>query len=187
MASWCTIRHSPPPDRPGRPSAVVRRLGAGDVDALRRIRLTALKTSPGAFGTTHEAERAQPDAHFASRLATSIVLGAFEADRVIGMLGCKRYDGAREAHKAFLWGFYVEPDRRGCGVAGALLGAGLEAVAGDVEQVHLTVVADNRVAIGLYERFGFRAYGTEPRSLKTDGVYSDELLMVLFLSDRGSP
>ena len=169
------------------PLATVRRLASGDVDVLRRIRLIALETSPEAFGTTHAAESAQPDAHFASRLATSIVLGAFEADRVIGMLGCKRYDGAREAHKAFLWGFYVEPDQRGRGVAGALLGSALDAMAGLVEQVHLTVVADNRAAIGLYERYGFRTYGREPRSLKTDGVYSDESLMVLFLSDRLSP
>ena len=100
------------------------------------------------------------------------------------MVGCKRHDGARELHKAFLWGFYVEPAFRRSGVASALLEASLRAVDDGVEQVLLTVVAQNRPAIALYEKFGFRPYGTEPRSLKTSGAYNDELLMVLFLADR---
>jgi ribosomal protein S18 acetylase RimI-like enzyme len=100
------------------------------------------------------------------------------------MLACKRHDGAREIHKAFLWGFFVEPSHRRSGLASALMKAGLDAAQTSVEQVLLTVVADNRPAIALYERFGFRPYGLEPRSLKTAGAYTDELLMILFLADR---
>lgn len=169
------------------PTATIRRLAPGDVQDYRHIRLSALSTTPEAFGSTYEAEVTQADARYASRLATSIVFGAYVEDRIVGMLGCKPHDGAREIHKAFLWGFFVEPDQRGSGLASALLDAALNAAHSIAEQVLLTVVADNRPAIRLYERFGFRPYGTEPRSLKTSGVYADETLMVLFLTDRTSP
>ena len=146
-----------------------------------------MQTTPEAFGSTYEAEASRSDAQHAERLASSIVLGAYADDRIVGMLGCKQFDGAREVHKAFLWGFYVAPEHRRSGVASQLLAASLDALPVGVEQVLLTVVADNRPAIALYERFGFRPYGTEPRSLKTSGVYVDEMLMVLFLADRTGP
>ncbi|PPQ28738.1 hypothetical protein CCR94_17130 [Rhodoblastus sphagnicola] len=50
-----------------------------------------------------------------------------------------------------------------------------------VEQVTLSVVADNTTAANLYERLGFRRYSLEPRTLKTPVGYSDEILEVLFL------
>ncbi len=161
--------------------ATARRLSTDDVQDYRRIRLSGLQTAPYAFGSTYDAEAARPDEHFAERLTTSLVFGAYADGRIVGVLGCKRFDGARETHKAFLWGFYVEPECRGSGVGRALLDASLGAARATVEQVLLTVVADNWPAIALYERCGFRPYGLEPRALRSPGGYADELLMVLFL------
>ena len=48
-----------------------------------------------------------------------------------------------------------------------------------VRQLHLTVVTTNEGALKLYEKNGFRVYGTEPRSLKVNEHYYDEHLMVL--------
>ena len=48
-----------------------------------------------------------------------------------------------------------------------------------VIQLHLTVVTHNRAAVKLYEKNGFRIYGTEPRSLKIGDNFYDEHLMVL--------
>jgi ribosomal protein S18 acetylase RimI-like enzyme len=166
---------------------IVRRLTETDLGDYRQLRLSALRTTPDAFGSTYDAEAAQPDEQHARRLATSVVFGAYSEDQIVGILGCKRYEGARELHKAFLWGFYVEPRYRRSGVATHILDASLQAMQPMVEQVLLTVVSTNRPAIALYQRFGFRPYGTEPRSLKTAGVYTDETLMVLFLADRLSP
>lgn len=167
--------------------ATIRRLGPEDIGDYRHIRLAALATAPDAFGSTYDAEVARPAANHAARLTTSIVVAAYIDDRIVGMLGCQRYDGGRETHKAFLWGFYVEPHHRRTGLARSLIEAALDAMQPSVEQILLTVVATNRPAIALYERVGFRPYGTEPRSLKTSGVYTDEMLMVLFLTDRTSP
>ena len=169
------------------PTPIVRRLATDDVGDYKRIRLSALRTTPDAFGSSYDAEAALPDEQHGRRLATSVVFGAYAGDQIVGVVGCKRYEGAREAHKAFLWGFYVEPECRRSGVASGLLAASLDAMQGVAEQILLTVVADNRPAIALYERFGFRPYGREPRSLKTSGDYADEMLMVLFLADRTPP
>jgi ribosomal protein S18 acetylase RimI-like enzyme len=170
-----------------RSAAAVRRLAEEDVQDYRQIRLSALRTTPDAFGSTYDAEAARSDEQHAGRLATSVVFGAYAGDEIVGVVGCKRYDNARELHKAFLWGFYVEPAHRRCGVASGLLTASLRAAPDGVEQILLTVVADNRPAIALYEQFGFRPYGIEPRSLASSGTYVDEMLMVLFLADRTSP
>ena len=48
---------------------------------------------------------------------------------------------------------------------------------GRVERVNLTVTAVNEAALHLYQRHGFRIYGTEPDALKVAGRNYDEHLM----------
>lgn len=50
------------------------------------------------------------------------------------------------------------------------------------EEVSLTVVAGNEAARHLYAAAGLMEYGCEPRAIKIDAEYFDELLMRLRLS-----
>ena len=51
-----------------------------------------------------------------------------------------------------------------------------------LEMIELEVVCENKRAIALYEKHGFRIYGTRPHSFKyRDGSYADEHLMLLDL------
>ncbi len=60
------------------------------------------------------------------------------------------------------------------------MGLLLDKAHGSVEIVTLTVVSQNLRALRFYERWGFRAYGVEARSIKTgEGDYLDETLMAL--------
>jgi ribosomal protein S18 acetylase RimI-like enzyme len=161
--------------------AIVRRLEVTNVQDYRTIRLSALKTAPDAFGADHDVEAGRPIAQHAARLTTSLVFGAYVDGRIVGMAGLRPGDGPKEAHKGLLWGFYVEPASRKDGVGAALMQTLLQAARGVIEQVTLTVVADNAAAIALYEKFGFKHYGLEPRALKSAAGYVDEALMVLFL------
>jgi hypothetical protein len=43
------------------------------------------------------------------RLRTSVVFGAYADGHIIGMAGYQRQEGARDGHKAFIWGTYVQP------------------------------------------------------------------------------
>ena len=163
---------------------LIRRLSAADGADYRAIRLAALSQDAAAFGSTYEAEAPRPLAEFAARLESSAVFAAYAARQVVGMAGFRRCGGARAAHKAFLWGTFVEPAWRRRGTARARLGALLAAAAMEVEQLTLSVVQDNAAALALYRACGFQVYGTEPRALKSAHGYSDEVLMVRFLSAR---
>lgn len=162
----------------------MRRLEPADAADFRAIRLAALQSAPEAFGSTWEAEKDRPPEAFAERIRSCPVFGAYLDARIVGMIGLRQETGAKTAHKGFLWGFYVEPAARGMGFGNALVAAALGSAQEIVEQVTLTVVADNAPAIALYGRFGFRRYGTEPRALKTEAGYADEHLMALILSER---
>jgi ribosomal protein S18 acetylase RimI-like enzyme len=89
--------------------------------------------------------------------------------------------GDKLAHRGALWGMYVRPEARGKGLGAALVRRILDDASGQVEQMHLTVVASNGPAQRLYERMGFASYGVEPRSLMIDGSYFDEIMMVRHL------
>jgi ribosomal protein S18 acetylase RimI-like enzyme len=162
----------------------IRRLAAADAADYRVIRLAALKGDRHAFGSTYEAEAGRPLAHFAERLATSAVHAAYRDAGIVGMAGFKRHEGARDRHKAFVWGMYVCPEVRRQGVARALMEAVLEEASTVVEQLILYVVHDNVAALALYRGLGFEVYGVEPRALKSDSGYADEVLMVRFLAHR---
>lgn len=159
----------------------VRPLRTSDAEDYRAIRLSALETAPEAFGSVHALEASRPIESHAERLESSLVLGAYDAGRIVGMAGFKREAGPKNTHKGLLWGLYVEPGSRGHGAGAALVSALLNAAQGVVEQVALSVVEENAAAIALYERFGFTRYGTEPRALKSAAGYANEVLMVLFL------
>jgi len=119
----------------------------------------------------------QPDA-VAGRLEGSCVAGACHGDQLVGIAGITRFEGAKLAHRALLWGMYVRPSARGARVGDALMRFLMdEAGARGIEQVILTVAAENTRARRLYERWGFAVYGTEPRAIKLADGYMDELLM----------
>jgi ribosomal protein S18 acetylase RimI-like enzyme len=160
---------------------LVRRLTPEDAADYRAIRLTALAEAPEAFGSTYAAEADQPLAAFAQRLTSAAVFGAYINDRIAGLMVFRQADGAKDAHKAHLYSVFVAREARGMGVGDALLTAVIAHGRDVVEQILLAVVADNAAAIRLYERHGFATYGVEPRALKSDGVYFDEVLMVRML------
>lgn len=160
----------------------IRRLSPADAADFRSIRLAALRGAPDAFGSTYEAEVLRPLDDFAQYLASSVVFGAYVDGLIIGMTGYKRQQGARDDHKAFVWGAYVQPGLRRQGVAAALLEAVLQHAGGLVEQLTLMVVQDNAPALTLYRKLGFEVYGIEPRALKSAAGYVNEVLMVRFFN-----
>lgn len=157
---------------------VVRRLLPDDAEEYRSLRLEALQRHPEAFGSSHAEESPRPLSRFADRIAGGYIAGGFVDGRLDATAGLLISTQAKLRHKGMLWGVYVRANRRGSGLADAVMTALLAHAAEHVEQIHLSVAATNGRAIGFYKRLGFEAFGTEPRALKVDGVYIDELLMV---------
>jgi ribosomal protein S18 acetylase RimI-like enzyme len=156
----------------------VRRFAAEDAESFREIRLEALRTTPEAFGSTFEAEEGHGLEWFAERMNNGNMFGAFLEGRVVGMVGLLVEKGLKEAHKGMLVSMYVRPEARRHGIGRLLVEAVIEFARGRVELVRLAVVSDNESARRLYEQTGFVEYGFEKKSLKQNGRYYDEVLMM---------
>jgi ribosomal-protein-alanine N-acetyltransferase len=103
--------------------------------------------------------------------ASSISLGAFEDDLLLGYVIVSRYVDAWH-----VMNIAVHPQHRSLGVASALLERLFETTASDVRRGYtLEVRVSNERAIRLYERFGFKRRGVR-RGYYTDNR-EDALIM----------
>jgi ribosomal protein S18 acetylase RimI-like enzyme len=168
-------------------TVLIRELAPDHAAAFQELRLHGLRESPSAFAGSYEDECDIPIATIAERLTARpdrCVLGAFDEHRLIGLLGLKQEGARKLAHKAFLWGMFVNPAVRRSGTGRKLVAEALARAAAmpGVRQVNLGVNASNVAAIGLYAAMGFVAYGLERGFLLLDGQLHDEILMVRALS-----
>jgi [ribosomal protein S18]-alanine N-acetyltransferase len=138
----------------------IRRLDLHDLNAIERIEKRAYPTP-------------WSRSMFASELAkpTSICLGAFEGDELIGYVINSRYVDAWHVMNVA-----VDPDRQRRGAATALLERLFELTADDERRGYtLEVRMSNVGAIRLYEQLGFEARGIR-RGYYTDNR-EDALIM----------
>jgi ribosomal protein S18 acetylase RimI-like enzyme len=79
---------------------------------------------------------------------------------------------------------YVARERAGQGVGSALLSHLLGEARREpgLTQLTLTVTETNVAARRLYEKFGFRSFGIEPRAIRVDDTCFDKNHMIHFLA-----
>jgi ribosomal-protein-alanine N-acetyltransferase len=138
----------------------IRRLALTDVDAIEEIEQRAYRTP-------------WSRSMFASELAkpTSICLGAFEGDRLVGYVVNSRYVDAWHVMNVA-----VEPESQRRGIATQLLEHFFELTRDDERRGYtLEVRVSNTSAIALYERLGFESRGIR-RGYYTDNR-EDALIM----------
>ena len=162
-----------------------RKLKPTEAKDFRRVRLECLKNFPDSFGTLYEDEVGKPKLYFEELIEQDtpdvFFFGAFAGDDLIGIAGFIRGNRTKTRHRGEIAAMYVNPDFRGRRVGEKLLRALLKAVFAlkGVEQAHLTVVADNLAAIGLYERIGFETFGVQKNYFKAGEKYWDQNFMQL--------
>lgn len=164
----------------------VRRLGPGDAEHWRALRLEGLDRHPEAFGGSLQEERALSPEAWRARLERTPVFGIGDGPTLSGCAGLFVEQMHKKRHKAVLWGVYVRANARGRGLGRALVERVIGAATSQARQLHTAVVVDNLPARRLYRQLGFVAYGVEPRALEVGGRYLDEELLVLHL-DSGPP
>lgn len=164
---------------------IYRKLIPEDALDFRRIRLECLRKFPDNFGTLYEDEFPKPKLYFEDLIEQnspdSFFFGAFDEEYLIGIAGFVRGDRTKTRHRGEIVAMYVDPDFRGQRVGENLLRALIEAVFNidGIEQVQLTVVADNAAAVGLYERIGFESFGMQKNYFKAGEKYWDQNFMQL--------
>ncbi|WP_367649936.1 GNAT family N-acetyltransferase [Bacillus velezensis] len=151
------------------------------------IRLKALKDHPDAFAVSYDEEKEWLSEKCKARLeaGNAIVLGAFEQDRLIGILKISKHSLFKLRHIAVIVSMYISPKHRGSGAGKALMTEAISQAKKmkDTEQLHLSVTSTNEPAKKLYAQLGFILFSTEKRALKLDHQqYVDVDQMVLFLS-----
>ena len=139
---------------------LVRETVADDWQALRDIRLEALRDAPTAFGSTYERETERSEAHWRDRIARGGTFLAFvpevSATQPAGLIGGYQEDPVTVE----LVSMYVRPRARGRGVGEALVAAVIDwAGQRNAPAVRLWVTETNAPALALYERCGFALTG----------------------------
>lgn len=167
----------------------VRRLRALELPDYKALRDAMLAAHPDAFTSDAAAESGKPAPAYLPRLGLDrpqggqFTLGAWNGRSLVGAVSCERDMRLKVRHIGHLIGMMVADHAAGRGIGGALLQACIsEARAAEgLELITLSVTAGNAVAEHLYQRAGFRRYGTQPRAVKLDGRYHDKHLMILSL------
>ena len=168
--------------------AVIRPLTAADAPAYKALRDSMLRLAPTAFTSDYADSVPAPASSYVARFGTpasgQFFLGAFAADGpLLGCIGCNRPTGAKERHRALVVGLMVAPHAQHHGWGRQLLAACIATAARSpgLEQLLLTVTADNHHALRMYEDAGFRIWGHQPRAIQVDGVHYDKIHMQLLL------
>jgi GNAT superfamily N-acetyltransferase len=158
-----------------------------DVQAVRQLRLEALRAHPEAFSSAYEVERERSLAEWEAQIEradgrTGILFLAYVDQAPAGIAATFRGHSPKTQHSATLNGLYVCPAHRRQGIGTQLVQASIEwARARGVTVLKLAVSNGNVDAIRFYARHGFRVYGLEPRAIRVGDRDYDDLWMALEL------
>lgn len=156
------------------------RLTPDHAPVYRALMLQAYTQHPQVFSSSAAERAALPLSWWASRLdaaadAREVVLGTFDGQQLVGVVGVGFESREKLRHKATLFGMYVAPQARQQGQGAALVQAALACARArsGIRLVQLTVTQGNQAAQALYERFGFAVFGLEPQAVAVaDGFVS---------------
>lgn len=170
---------------------MIRALGESDLDSYVELRRKSLLDAPLAFSASPEDDFAASAASLREQLRRGpdwAIYGAFRPE-LAGFIGLFRDRHLKSSHKVHIWGMYVAPQHRRHGLARDLLRAAIghaRSLPG-VSWVHLSVNSSAPEARRLYERAGFRVWGSEPDALRHGGQSTLEHHMALPLDPGTFP
>ena len=165
---------------------MIRALNTNDVDTYIAIRKEGLKKYPYSFGASPNRviERDQTKNDLAAKNDENFILGFFEKDELVGIVGFMRYTKPKIQHKGFIWGMYVKTEQQGKGIGKQLMEAVIEKsqqIKG-LQQINLSVTNLSENAFFLYKKLNFIEYGREKSALYWSDIAIDEIYMVLSIN-----
>jgi ribosomal protein S18 acetylase RimI-like enzyme len=169
----------------------IRPASKGDVKELSQLRLEALQNEPEAFSRDYQTDRNNSLADWERWLRQrndgmmGIIFVAYVDNQLAGMMGIVRGHTTKTHHTGTIWGVYVRPGYRRQGIGRGLMAACIRwARERGLEVVKLGVTTTNVAALRLYAACGFQVYGMEPKALRYNDRYYDELLMLRELNNE---
>jgi len=165
----------------------IRRLVIEDLETYFTLRLESLENAPANFMTSYREEKSSGILHYQNLLShkttDNLILGAYVANKLIGIIGIYQEHMLKARHKSNIWGLYVKPSFRHQGIGKALLNDAVLHATHVLKSVivNITVEATNITAKKLYESFGFKEWGKEPCAMQIEGQFFDECHMSLLV------
>ena len=167
-------------------AVAIRRLGAADLRAYKVLRDAMLEGHPAAFTSDAQAEGHRRADDYLPRLGLErsdgghLLLGAWQGTSLLGAIGLERDTRSKVRHIGHVVGMMVSDAAQGRGIGRMLLDALIDEARGpaELEMLTLTVTDGNANAVRLYERSGFREFGTLHRAIRVGDRYHDKIYMV---------
>lgn len=166
----------------------VRALAPNELDAWWDLRLRSLRDHPDAFGADYAAAVERGPEYLRGGLADGSVERLFAAFAPNGSLVAQLRtvaDTGKRSHIAMIISVATDQAHRGLGLQKALIRLAVDHCRSfpEIRQVHISVNAENAAALRVYEGAGFVAWGREPRALRSEFGFHDEIHMVMMLDD----
>ena len=167
----------------------IRKLNSNDSTEFFSFRLTALQASPLNFLSSYEEEKYQGINLFHNQLSieneSNVIFGAFINEKLIGSAGLFQENKQKLMHRCNIWGMHVDSNYRQRGIGKALIETTIQYAKKQLkcQIINLTVTATNLSAIKLYESYGFKTWGIEPKAMQVDSIFYDELHMSLIIEN----
>ena len=169
------------------PAMTIRALQAADLAGYHALRQRGLTEHPEAFTSSADEER-EATARLHKRLAPDlsaphdVVLGAFDGDELVGIVGMSVDPRVKVRHRGHVFGMYVPRECAGRGVGAGLLRALIDHARGaGLDALVLTVTDGGKGARRFYESAGFTAFGCEPGAVRVAGRTYDKVHMIRWL------
>lgn len=160
----------------------IKKLKPTDAEDYKTIRLEALQAHPEDFADCYDEVSDRKFSEHVQTLEKQVVFGAYDDDKIVGMVGVRPYKDDRRAHTAYVWGVYVNDAYKGQGIATDMMYKAMDYVSErKFEKVILKYFTTTDIVSDFYDSLGFKQYGVDKKALKYNGVYYDECLMVKFL------
>lgn len=148
---------------------------------FKKLRLSALLEFPELFGGSYKDERKLSLPEFQANFKNCVVFGAFIGDELVGSICFYRHHFFKMNHRGFLFFLYVTAKNRKQGIANALIQFAINYAKFKIEQIHVSVITINDLALTLYKKHQFEIYAIEPRVLKLNKIYYDEYKLILYV------
>jgi RimJ/RimL family protein N-acetyltransferase len=168
---------------------VIRLLTPENAQAFRALRARSMDENPAWFSSDAQTVREQHLDVVIQQLSpgpekpNDFVLGAFQEDELVGIIGLIGRYRVKERHNATVVGLYVMPGHTGHGLGSTLIKALLARARRlpGLTQLDLSVTQANERAQALYARFGFIVFGVQPNALRIGSQFYSDVLMSLSL------
>lgn len=157
-------------------------IDSNQLNSFINLRLEALKTEPNNFLSTFEEEIKYSNLDWQQKLQNSFWFGFFEENNLIAMISFEIAKKNKINHTAEIGGLYIKHSHRKLGIATKLIKF-VENFAKqkNILQIYLGCNFNNKIAINLYEKLGYKIIAIRPNFAKINNEYFDDVIMLKIL------